>query len=90
MLLTHAFALSVDQSLCKKSPYEYMHSVRIEHAKLILVVTRISYQATGDAGWVLILNCSSEARFLIDPSQKKVRVCVRLILVFVWKKLCWF
>ena len=29
-----------------------MHSVRIEHAKLILVVTRISYQATGDAVWV--------------------------------------
>ena len=52
MLLTHAFALSVNQSLCKKSPYEYMHSVRIEHAMLILVVTRISYQATGDAGWV--------------------------------------
>ena len=35
-----------------------MHSVRIELAQLILVVTRITYQATGDAGyfWVLIIN----------------------------------
>ena len=53
-----------------------MHSVRIELAKLILVVTRITYQATGDAGWALIRNYSSEARFLIDPSQKKKFVCV--------------
>ena len=28
-----------------------MHSVRIELAKLILVGTRITYQATGDAGF---------------------------------------
>ena len=28
-----------------------MHSVRIELAKLILVGTRITYQATGDAGY---------------------------------------
>ena len=34
----------------RKSPYEYVHSVRIEPAKLILVGTMI-YQATGDAGW---------------------------------------
>ena len=34
----------------RKSPYEYVLSVRIELAKLILVVTRITYQATGDAG----------------------------------------
>ena len=27
-----------------------MHSVRIELAKMILVGTRITYQATGDAG----------------------------------------
>ena len=27
-----------------------MHSVRIESTKLILVGTRITYQATGDAG----------------------------------------
>ena len=33
----------------------YVHSVRIELAKLIFVGTRITYQATGDAGvlyWV--------------------------------------
>ena len=34
----------------RKSPYEYVHSVRIELAKLILVGTRITYQDTGDAG----------------------------------------
>ena len=34
----------------RKSAYEYVHSVRIELAKLILVGTRITYQATGDAG----------------------------------------
>ena len=33
----------------RKSPYEYMHSVRIEPLKLILVGTKITYQATGDA-----------------------------------------
>ena len=36
-----------------------MHSVRIELAKLILVGTRITYQATGDAGlvhmcWIIV------------------------------------
>ena len=29
-----------------------VHSVRIELAKLILVGTRITYQATGEAGYV--------------------------------------
>ena len=40
--------------LCKKSPYyyEHVHSVRIELAKLILVGTWKTYQATGDAGTV--------------------------------------
>ena len=36
----------------RKSPYEYVHSVRIELAKLILVGTRITYEATGDAGYL--------------------------------------
>ena len=50
MLLTHALALSANQFFyARKSPYEYVHSVRIEPAKLILVGTRITYQATGDA-----------------------------------------
>ena len=34
-----------------------MHSVRIELAKLILVGTRITYRATGDAGYVFIQCC---------------------------------
>ena len=51
MLLTHALALSAIQFFyARKSPYEYVHSVRIEPTKLILVGTRITYQATGDAG----------------------------------------
>ena len=38
----------------RKSPYEYVHSVRIELTKLILVRVgmRTTYQATGDAGRV--------------------------------------
>ena len=50
MLLTHALALSANHFFERKSPYEYAHSVRIELAKLILVGTRITYQATGYAG----------------------------------------
>ena len=45
-LITHALALSANQFLEKDyqvSPYEYMHSVRTELAKLILVGTRITY-----------------------------------------------
>ena len=48
MLLTHALALSANKFYARKSPYEYVHSVRTELAKLILVGTRITYQATGD------------------------------------------
>ena len=33
-----------------QSPYEYVHSVTIEPTKLVFVGTRITYQATGDAG----------------------------------------
>ena len=50
MQLTHALALSADHLFyARKSPYEYVHSVRTELAKLISVGTRITYQATGDA-----------------------------------------
>ena len=53
MLLTHALALSANQLFyARKSPYEYVHSVRIEPAKFILVGTRITYQATGDVGYI--------------------------------------
>ena len=48
MLLTHALALSANEFFyARKSPYEYVHLVRIELAKLILVGTRITHQATG-------------------------------------------
>ena len=51
MLLSHALALSANQFFyARKSSYEYVHSVRIELAKWILVGTRTTYQATGDAG----------------------------------------
>ena len=51
MLRTHALALSANHYFdASESPYEYVHSVRIEPAKLILVGPRITYQATGDAG----------------------------------------
>ena len=43
MQLTHALALSADHLFyARKSPYEYVHSVRTELAKLISVGTRIS------------------------------------------------
>ena len=38
----------------EKNPYEYVHSVRIELTKLILVGTKITYQATWDAVYVLV------------------------------------
>ena len=44
---SRAFRLSIFYA---RSSYEYVHSVIIELAKLILVGTRITYQATGDAG----------------------------------------
>ena len=57
MLLSHALALSPNHFFyARKSPYQYVHSVRIELAKLILVGTRITYQATGDAGSIVDSN----------------------------------
>ena len=51
MLLTHALVLSAYQLFyARKSPHKYVHSVRTERAKLILVGTRMTYQATGAAG----------------------------------------
>ena len=37
-----------------------MHSVKIKLAKLILVGTRITYQATGDAGILGVHSCNCE------------------------------
>ena len=47
----------------EKSLYEYVHSVRIELAKLILVGTRITYQATGDAGYYSSINTSRSSMY---------------------------
>ena len=53
MLLTHALALSAKQFFMQEKVPTSMCTVRIKLAKLILVGTRITYQATGDAGyWV--------------------------------------
>ena len=52
MLLTHVLALPLINFYARKSPYEYVHSVKIELTKFILVGTRITYQATGDAGCI--------------------------------------
>ena len=38
-------------SYARKVPYEYVRSVIVEPTKLVLVGTRTSYQATGDAGF---------------------------------------
>ena len=51
-----------------------MHSVRIELARLILAGTRITYQATGDAGictWYLVYHTSNlQMRELRDTNIK--------------------
>ena len=54
----------------RKCPYECVHSVRIELAKLILVGTRITYQATGDAGWVELLKKDDEVH--VRTTTKRV------------------
>ena len=49
ILQTHVLALSADDFLTKKNSVRVWHSVRIEPTKLIIVGTRTTYQATGDA-----------------------------------------
>ena len=39
--------------------YQYAHSVRIEPTTLILESTRITYQATGNAGAEKLLGCAT-------------------------------
>ena len=38
-----------------------IHSARLEPTKLILVGTRTTYQATGDAGYLVLFTCSRDA-----------------------------
>ena len=63
MLLAHALALSANHFfVARKSHFEYVHSVRNELAKLILVGTRITYPTTGNA----CLLCMQIFYFLIE------------------------
>ena len=59
----------------RKSPYEYVHSVRIELPKMILVGTRITYRATGDAGW--------SGRILQEKTKQKTNTTMHLITVCI-------
>ena len=52
----------------RKSPYEHVHSVRIDLAKLILVGTRITYHATGDAGFAHYLLMFNNINAIIKGS----------------------
>ena len=52
MLITHALALSANHVFYpRKSPEEYVHSMRINPPKMVFVGTRTTHQATGDAGY---------------------------------------
>ena len=54
----------------------YKRQVRIELAKLILVGTRITYQATGDAGIHVRCKSSSENKWCKPyPSDSYTAVC---------------
>ena len=55
-----------------------MHSVRIELAKLILVGTRITYQATVDAGWT----CDKHKQYGITMY---IVYCCSICVVFVYQ-----
>ena len=64
MLLTHALALSAKSIFMQeKSLRVYVHSVRIGPTKLILVGTRITYQATGATGSYIAVgrNCDEDS-----------------------------
>ena len=53
-----------------------MHSVRIELAKLILVGTRITYQATGDAGLYVY---SSITCFYVNTYLYEMEIVARVV-----------
>ena len=69
MLLTHSrFLLIINFEVvfnARKSIHEYVHSLRIELAKLIVVGKRLTYQATGDAG-VAVKNNHANFRFSLS------------------------
>ena len=47
-----------------------MHSVRLEPAKMILIGTRTTYQATGDAD-LLALRAKNKGMFLLEAGEGK-------------------
>ena len=51
-----------------------MHSVRIEPAKLILVGTRITYQATGDAGLERYKFCGQTVKQRKTKLRSRIKV----------------
>ena len=59
MLFTHALALSANNFFCKKKSLQVWTttSVRIKIAKLIIVGTRITYQATGNRAPCYLMVC---------------------------------
>ena len=57
----------------KVPAYEYVHSVRIELAKLILVGARITYQATGDAGAQVQLMTPTTSKSVVQTSTSSSR-----------------
>ena len=78
MLLTHALALSAINNnhffYARKSPYEYVHSVRIELAKMIFLVgTRITYH-----WWLIILLRSNTEVDTASCSRQQVSSAGRL------------
>ena len=57
-----------------------MHSVRIELAKMILVGTRITYQATGDAARdtiivLLVYHSTATPKYLVTGIEYQVHIC---------------
>ena len=60
----------------QENPYEYVHSVTMELAKLILVGTRITYQATGDAGYTAV-RINIILIVLLCPRKNKYYIAVR-------------
>ena len=94
MLLTHALlALSADQFFnARKKTYEHVHSVRIELAKLILVGTKMTYQATGDAGnlhycMCMYISCSCVLRTYscscVHTMVRQFSVCFKKKIIYI-------
>ena len=56
-----------------------MHSVRLEPTKLILIGTRTTYQATGDAGLLVDINSGTEV-----PRIYPLFMCIRYKCTYIY------